>query len=497
MDFLQRMYYSLKRKKVPLENKDHAFREHKSGRPELHHVLKEFEDVADLLHRTFPQINVDIVYFGHLIGNEEFNRDVITPLLNVKETDLAQLFQQSQYVEIKDNVDAVKGILEGKIAIFHGKKAYAVDVYGPPARPVAQSEQETVITGPHDAFIETVGTNLSLIRRRLRSSHLKSIKLSIGEIAKTDVYLLYIKDIANMDMVNELVERISKIEVDSVYDNTMLVQLIDEYPNSIFPQFLMTERPDVAASKLAGGRIIGIMDNSPTVFCAPTGFFDFFSSPDDYYQRWPLATAIRLMRLLAFFITIAFTALYVSITTFHYEMIPEALLLNLTESRARVPFPPIYEALVMEVVMELLREAGARLPSKIGQTIGIVGGIVIGQAAVSAGLTSNILIIAVAISAIASFSIPSYVMSGSIRLIRFGLIVLAGLLGNFGLFFGLSLLVIHLSSITNLGTSYMIPVAPFFLGDWRDIFFRGPFWALRSRPEQVITKNKTKIKMKK
>lgn len=227
------------------------------------------------------------------------------------------------------------------------------------------------------------------------------------------------------------------------------------------------------ASKLVSGRVIGIVEGSPTAF------FEFFSSPDDYYQRWLLGTALRLLRFTAFVITVGFTALYVSVTTFHYEMIPETLLRTLVESRGRVPFPPIFEALLMEVTIELLREAVARLPTKVGQTIGIVGGIVIGQAAVQAGLTSNILIISVASSAIASFVIPSYIMSASIRLIRFGLIIMGGLLGNFGIMFGIGLVVIHMCGITNLGTSYVTPVAPMNLGEWLDIFIRAPFRAIR------------------
>ncbi|WP_279615463.1 spore germination protein [Paenibacillus typhae] len=268
-----------------------------------------------------------------------------------------------------------------------------------------------------------------------------------------------------------------------------MTQFIEDMPNSVFPQFLTTERPDVAVSKLTAGRIIVMIDNSPTALSAPASFFEFFSSPDDYYQRWALGTALRLLRYLALVITITFTAMYVSVTTFHYEMIPEALLRTLAESRNRVPFPPVYEALLMEIMIELLREAGARLPSKIGQTIGIVGGIVIGQAAVQAGLTSNVLIIAVASSAIASFVIPSYMMSASIRLIRFGVIILAGIWGNMGLVIGMALIVIHLSGLTSLGTSYITPVAPMKTKDWKDVFIRAPFSMLRSRPSQTRTNN--------
>lgn len=300
-----------------------------------------------------------------------------------------------------------------------------------------------------------------------------------------------------MDYVEKIKYRVSNIEIDSVFDTNMLLQYIDDSPYSIFPQFLTTERPDAIASKLVAGRIVGMLNGSPSLFTAPSSFFEFVSSSDDYYQRWLLGTAIRLLRFLALVITLLFTAIYVSVTTFHYEMIPENLLLTLTESRNKVPFPPLYEALFLEITIELLREAGARLPTKIGQTIGIVGGIVIGQAAVQAGLTSNILIIAVASSAIASFVTPVYIMSASVRLLRFFLIILAGLWGNFGITAGFAAIVIHMSGLTSLGTSYLTPVAPFKINEWMDTFIIAPYRFLIERPSQSKSPNTVRNKMKK
>ncbi|MFF2888749.1 spore germination protein [Paenibacillus sp. NPDC057967] len=468
-----------------------------SSLPTLQHVLDNFSDCCDLTHRTIPEIGVDLVYFGYLLGSEEFTRDVIIPLNKVNSDEVKTLFERSQFHLTTDSKTVIKGILEGKVSLFHEDDVYLINMYRPESRSISQSETETVINGPHDSFVESASQNLSLIRRRVRSSHLKVIKLQVGEVTKSDVYILYIDGIANMENVNELVQRIKNIEIDAVHDGNMLIQYIDDFPNSIFPLFPTTERTDAAVSKLVGGRILGVLDGSPSVFSAPASFFEFFSSPDDYYQRWALGSAIRILRLIAFLITVTFTAMYVSVTTFHYEMIPEDLLITITESRARVPFPPLYEALLMEVTIELLREAGARLPTKIGQTIGIVGGIVIGQAAVQAGLTSNILIIAVASSAIASFVIPSYVMSASIRLIRFGLIILAGMMGNLGLMMGFALIIIHLSGLTSLNTSYVTPVAPFKPKDWRDVFIRAPFWALKERPSQSASPNKVKNRIRK
>ncbi|MBY0013549.1 spore germination protein [Paenibacillus typhae] len=463
----------------------------------LEHILHEFDQCADLNHRTFPELETDIVYFPHSVDNTLFIQEILEPFSRIQLSEVDRMLRQTQFVQINDPKQAVVGILSGKVAVFHGGIIYLLDVSGPEARSVQSSETETVIAGPHDAFVESASTNLSLIRRRLKSPHLKIRRYDVGEISKTTVYVLYVERIVNMQLVEDLEQRIQTIETDELNDGGKLTQFIEDNPASVFPQFLTTERPDVAVSKLAAGRVIVIVENSPTVISAPSSFFEFFSSPDDYYQRWALGTALRLMRFLALLITVTFTAMYVSVTTFHYEMIPEALLITLAESRNRVPFPPVYEALLMEIMIELLREAGARLPSKIGQTIGIVGGIVIGQAAVQAGLTSNVLIIAVASSAIASFVIPSYMMSASLRLIRFVIIILAGIWGNMGLVIGISLIVIHLSGLTSLGTSYVTPIAPMKLRDWKDVFIRAPFSMLRTRPSQTETPNPVRQKNRK
>ncbi|MEC0242473.1 spore germination protein [Paenibacillus dokdonensis] len=465
--------------------------------PSLDHTLQEFKDCMDLVQRTYPECKMNIVYLTYLTGIDELTQEIVRPFSSASEEEAEQILKRSQYAWVDDAKDCIKGILEGRAAIFFQQKTYLVDISNPVGRTIAQSETETVISGPHDGFVENLSQNLGVLRKRIKSSHLKTIRLQVGEITKTDVVLVYIDQIANQELVEMVKKRIEDIEYSAVMDSNMLVQLIDENPNSIFPQFMTTERPDAIASKLIGGRIVGFVDGSPSAFSCPTNFFDFFSSPDDYYQRWLLGTSLRILRFIGFLITIGFTAFYVSVTTYHYEMIPHTMLLNLTESRAKVPFPPLLEALLMETTSELLREAGARLPTKVGQTIGIVGGIVIGQAAVQAGFTSNILIIAVATSAIASFVIPSYIMSASIRLIRFGLIIMAGILGNLGLIMGIGLVVIHLAGVTNLRTSYLTPLAPMNFTDMLDTYIRGPFWGLKTRPSIVKTKNKTTNKMRK
>ncbi|WP_254052785.1 spore germination protein [Bacillus sp. V59.32b] len=462
----------------------------------LKDTLATFKDCDDLTQNTIPQYQLHYLYFENLVNEIKVKEFLVDPFDVNKSPEVEQILAQERYTEIKDKNILYQGLLSGEAAIFHKDKAYLVNVFGPETRAVNESETESVITGPHEAFNESAGQSISLIRRRVRSSHLKTIRISVGEITKTDIYLLYIENIVNKDFVEMFNKRVGSIKIDGIFDSNMLIQMIEDNPYSIFPQYLTTERPDVAASKLIEGKIVAITDGSPTATVAPTSFFDFFNSPDDYYQRWALGSFLRLLRYIAFGITIFFTAFYVSLTTYHYEMIPRPLLLTLLESRSRVPFPPLLEALLMEITIELLREAGARLPTKIGQTIGIVGGIVIGQAAVEAGFTSNVLIISVAISAIASFVIPSYMMSASIRLVRFGIIILAGMWGNYGIMLGIALVLIHLTGITNMGTSYLTPITPLYPQDLKDVFIRSPFSMLKSRPVQSRTPNPIREKKK-
>lgn len=467
-----------------------------TAKPTLSLVLGELKDCVDCIHQKLGGSGADLVYFAAIVDNNALQRDLIGPLSKASPEELAKALSSAPYSSAKDLEACITGILNGAAAVFDGQEAYLFDVPKQTGRTIEQSETETIITGPHDGFVENLEENLGVIRKRIRSAKLKSVSLEVGEISKARIVMLYVEGIVNDEFVEMMSGRISDIEIDGVSDANMLVQLIDENPNSVFPQYLTTERPDAVISKLLGGRIAVLLDGSPSVICAPTAFLEFFSSPDDYYQRWPIGTGLRILRLIGFLITICFTAFYVSVTTFHYEMIPHTMLLNLAESRSRVPFPPLIEALLMETTIELLREAGARLPTKIGQTIGIVGGIVIGQAAVQAGFTSNILIIAVAISAIASFVIPSYIMSASLRLIRFGLIILAGILGNLGLVMGIGFLVIHMAGVTNLGTSYLTPIAPAKFMDILDTLVRGPFWALKRRPTISRSPNPERTKIK-
>ncbi|MCT8137961.1 spore germination protein [Anaerobacillus sp. CMMVII] len=465
-------------------------------KPSLEVVLDQFKDCEDFIEKKYCDDKVEVLYLSSIVDGTKLEKDILDPISLLQKEAVSAWLKKKDISEASTIKEIKDEILNGSAAIFFEGKAYFYKVFGAEQRGVEKSDTETVIVGAHDAFVEDINTNLSLIRRRVKSSNLKVIKLRVGEITKTTVYLLYIDGIANMEMVEEMKKRIVAVEIDSVFDTNMLSQIIDETPDTLFPQYYNTELPDVIRSKLVAGKMAVLLDGSPVVISAPTSFFEFIQSPDDYNQRWWIGSSMRLLRAIAILITVLFTAVYVAVITFHYEVLPEDLLMTLAESRARVPFPPLIEALLMEVTIELLREAGARLPTKVGQTIGIVGGIVIGTAAVEAGFTSNVLIIAVASSAIASFVLPSYNMSNAIRIVRFVIIILAGFLGVFGIVLGLAWFIIHVTCLTSLKTPYLIPVSPFYLRDWKDIFIRAPYRLLKDRPVHTKTKNVVHNKMK-
>jgi len=369
-------------------------------------------------------------------------------------------------------------------------------------RSLEQSETESLVLGPKIGFTESLVTNLNIVRWTIRSKDLVLESFLVGELEPREVRLIYLKSVANETDINTMKQRISELEIDVVDDSSVLMQYLEDSTSTIFPQFLTTELPDRFSYSINRGRIGVLVENSPTAFIAPTTFFSFFESTEDLYMRWNIGTILRALRFISFILSTIMTPLYVAAVTFHYEIIPIPLLINLGQSRTGVPFTPIVEVLILEFIIELLRESGARLPTKIGQTIGIVGGVVVGTAAVEAGITSNVLIIFVALSALASFSAPNYLMGTAARAIRIPMIILGGVLGMVGLAFGLCFLVIHLLKITSLGRPYLSPVYPLRFQDFNKALFRLPpqFENKRFksyRPKELIRYSREKAKQKK
>lgn len=355
-------------------------------------------------------------------------------------------------------------------------------------RAVSEPITENVVRGPRDGFTETIDTNTALIRRRIKSPDLRIDAFKLGTQTKTTVLLVYIDGIARGEVVNEVKNRLQRINIDGVLESGYIEELIEDNPFSPFPQIEHSERPDKVSAALLEGRIALLVDNTPFVLMVPTVFMHFIQSAEDYYERFPVGSLTRVVRLTAYFTSVILPALYIALTSFHQEMIPTSLSLSIAASREGVPFPSIGEALIMEATFEILREAGLRLPKQAGQAVSIVGGLVIGQAAVQAGIVSQAMVIVVAFTGISSFAIPAFNAAAAGRLIRFPLMILAAILGLPGILAGLTLILIHLSGLRSFGVNYLDPFTTPDVNQLKDTVVRFPWWAMRSLPGNTAQK---------
>ncbi|MFC7371061.1 spore germination protein [Fictibacillus iocasae] len=441
-----------------------------------------------------------LCYYSTMQDNHELQH-VLLPRLKGADTDFtpekAAAILPVEGVEIcSPNDNLHEKLCNGNILLLFKNspnKAVLIPGFPPEGRPIAAPEIEFSVVGPKEAFVESIEQNVNLIRKRLPLPEFRVEYLTAGTITKTKTAVLYIEGIANQENVNTVTQRIRDIQFDHVIDTSYITQMIADNTNSLFPQVIETERPDRVTSGLAEGKVIVLVDGSPQAIISPTTLVEFFSSFEDYFYNWQIASAFRLIRLFAVVFSILATPMYVAILTFHYELVPNDLLNSLRASRSEVPFSPFLEAMILELTIELLREAGARLPVKVGQTIGIVGGIVIGTASVEAGLTSNILLIIVALSALASFTTPVYQISNTIRLIRFPFIFLASIWGLLGITLTFAVMLGHLLQLKSLGRPFLEPINPLRLQDLKDAIIRLPFSKQKTRPRLLQSSNTVRI----
>lgn len=428
-----------------------------------------------------------LIYLNEIVDGQILFNHVIKPLIfeDGKEAGNADLWVSlGQIKKAATWTEVEKAVLSGQCVLLVDKQreAYIYDTPSFPKRSIEDTPVESSLTGAKVGFTESASDNIALIRQHISNKELKIKEMTVGKRGKLKLSILYLADVANKEVLSELESRIGKIDVDNVINAGAFSEFIEDNPYSPFPQIMLSERPDFVASEILEGRIAIIVDRSPGVLIAPATFDTFFKTIDDYGSRWLVASFVRLMRYFGFLIAIFLPALYIAIISFHFEVIPLKLLFSIGVSRERIPFPPFIEAFLMEITLEMLREAGVRLPSKIGQTVGIVGGIVIGQAAVEAGIVSNIMVIVVALTAIASFIIPNYEMASAVRIVRFPMMILASLFGFVGLSIGFMLLLAHFISLTSLGMPYGSPFAPLRIKDWVDVIIRFPQWMFKNRP---------------
>ncbi|WP_171650286.1 spore germination protein [Paenibacillus foliorum] len=472
-------------------------------------LLGENDDFMLRRFHIFGQFEAAMIYFSNMTDTAVANQDVLKPLMYKPEQLAGTVIPQQQLINVllKDALYHSKGSSEcrlsmimesllrgGTIILIDGlNEAIIIETTKVDKRSIDQPQTEQVIRGPREGFIEQLGTNISLLRYRLPTTDFRIKMMKIGRVTKSKTAICYLKGIANDALVEEVERRLSVIDIDGVLDVGYLEQFIEDNHLSPFPQVQNTERTDKAVASMLEGRVIIMVDGSPFALIVPTVFNQFYQTTEDYSERFLMVSFIRLSRLLALGFSLITPSLYVAIISFNPELIPTEFAVAVSGGRAGVPFPSILEVLVMEASMEVLREATLRLPQQIGGALSIVGVLVIGQAAVSAGFVSPITVVVIALTTIGSFATPAYNAALALRLLRFPLVFLAGMFGLYGVMVGLILIANHLLSLKSFGVPYLSPVVPGNFDGMKDTVARSPLWSMKKRPAMLHTPNHDRL----
>lgn len=468
-----------------------------------------FGESSDFIVRRLgndEQAKIAILYFDTLADKQFIEEFVVKEYKEYLQANKGRVVDQNvsnlfpSQLKIFSVKEAIEHLLEGNsvILIENIEEGFVAMTEGGERRGVSEPVNTALVRGSHEAFNESLNTNIGLLRKRINNHKFRVEIVKIGKETNTPVAIVYINGIAKRELVSEIKQRLGNIEIDSVLESFYLQECIEDYQGyTPFPTMFDSELPDQIAGGLLEGRIGILTEGTPIALLAPVTMNLFLSSNEDYYQRYDIATFLRLLRTITFQISATFPAFYIVLLTFHQEVIPTSLLISLTGQREGVPFSVALEVLLLELTFEILREAGLRLPRSVGSAVSIVGGLVLGQAVVEAGLVGAGTVITVAITAISSFCTPSYSLATSARLIRFALIFLGATLGGFGLMFGLIFVFVHLNTLRSLGVPYLAPVIPFHKQDWSDTFFRIPMKNKKSRPEEIVGENNQRVSNKK
>lgn len=411
------------------------------------------------------------------------------PKFDLKDYIFNCLLPQNDVKQTKEFSDLISGVNSGNCALFIDTLdiGFDIDVKGFQQRSISTPTNELVIKGPQEAFVENIRTNTSLLRRTINNENLIIENIDVGNLSKTKCGVCYLKDIANSSLVAEIKYRLNNLEIDSLISSGQLEQLIEKSNSFGIPQILSTERPDKCAKALYDGKVIILINGNPYALILPSTFVDFISSPEDTNLKPQFANLLKFIRLFAMFITLLLPSLWIAITNFHQELIPTELLFSIVASRENVPFPVIFEVFLMEFSFELIRESSLRVPSPVGSTIGIVGALVLGDAAVSASIVSPILVIVIAITGIASFAIPDFSFGFHIRIMRFAFILFAFIAGFLGIGLLIFVYITILCSLKSFGVPYMVPFAPLINSTGSSYFVHYEYKRER-RPDYLNTK---------
>lgn len=483
----------------------------------LDKIKEILTDCDDVIFREFnvgkkQNYRFAIIYVDGLADKELVSEYVLESLMHeardeipnprIVGTNLYQLSKEgnipiTEVQDLKCLQKAIDSVLIGEtVVLLDGfEEILLISSRGWPIRGISEPVTESVTRGPRDGFTETGKVNTSLIRRRIRDPKLKLKYKQVGVKSKTDIAIMYLEDVVDKEILKEVNKRLDDINIDAVLESSFVEQLIEDNWLSPFPQIQDTERPDTVAAALYEGRVAIVIDNTPFVLMMPATWNILLQAAEDYYGRWAAAFIVRLTRYVAVPLSLLLPALYIALTSYHPGMLPTELTLYLAATRIDVPFPAFVEAFIMEGTLEILREAGTRISGPIGTTIGIVGGLVIGQAAVEAGIVSPFMIIIVALTTIASFSLPNFSIAAGIRLWRFILMALSAVLGLYGIVVGLIVLLAHLVSLKSFGIPYMEPYSNMIndFKDLKDSIIRVPHKFMKLRPKFLRIENRVRM----
>jgi spore germination protein len=476
----------------------------------INNLFKDCDDIKTRKMKLGSRSNVDacLFYVEVAINNITIEESVIGKLLSR----LWDMTPSEQYQYLDENAlgitdvkelptmeEAVMGVMIGDAVLFIDgyDKAIKIKSVGYPFMGVQESKNEQVLRGSREGFTDSEKANTALIRKRIRNPELKVKEKILGRRSKTNVAIVYLEGIVRKEVLDEINGQLEAFEVDGMMDSGIIEQLMEKYSYSPFPQYQTTERPDKAATAILDGRIVLLVDNSPVGLILPVSYNNFFQAADDYNSRWQIVSFVRILRYVASFIAMGLPALYISIVNFHPEIIPTNLLLSFVAARQGVPFPAVIEVLLMELSFELIREAGVRIPGPMGSTIGIIGGLIIGQAAVEANVVSPIIVIIVAITALSTFAIPSQEFVSAFRLIKYFMIVLSAFMGLYGFVLAGLVVIIHLAGLESFNFPYLSPMSGADVNgyqDQKDSIIRFPLKKIFKRSIYSSPQNRRKLK---
>ncbi|AJY75894.1 spore germination protein [Paenibacillus beijingensis] len=469
----------------------------------LEQAIKNCGDVSVTSYHYGPELQFKalVVYFETLVQNQKINllksalQDLsdhsVGQAADITPDEVMLYFERKgvsaqSAATIERTGQALEAILSGQVLVFFDRwnKALRFDAFSIEERTVSEPITEPVIKGPHNSTTENLKKNAGLLRARLKTADFKLEFVQTKGKTNTEFVFGYVEGVVDSETLCEFRKRIAPLKEQEVLGISYIEQQLEDAVYSPFPQVRWTERPDTAVAALLQGKIIAMVSGFPAILICPGLFTEFLQSPEDYYERTVFSSLTRMLRLIAFVISLMLPSIYIALTTFHPELIPSILLLSILNSREGIPFPSLVEAVLMEFFFELLREAGVRLPRPTGSAVSIVGALVIGEAAINAGIASPIMVVVVALTGIASFSLPQYSIGVAFRILRFPMMVLAATMGGFGIMIGSLLILVHLMSLRALGQPYMSPIGPLRLREWRDVIIRAPSNLRQRQPDK-------------